>query len=152
MASRKISSLLSHIFSVACLPRLLRHFGPGLQTSSNDPQYSRYCIEQRKGNFHNSVRGLRTTTISMDSFQLSPNAGNVSSMPTLCAPQAGALPYPYQAESIYVSVPVHTPRDRDDDVSALNKSAPTRESPSKRKGCVHSRPSGQWSSQKRRNP
>lgn len=72
-----------------------------LYTSPNDPQFGRR-IEQ-KGNFNNSVRNFKILQISMDSFQLSPNAWNVFSMYVYPLYSTGwfSLPPPHQAISIW---------------------------------------------------
>lgn len=70
-----------------------------LYTSPKDPQFGRR-IEQ-KGNFNNLVRNFKIMQISMDSFQLSPNAWNVFSMYVYPLYSTGwfSLPPPHQAIS-----------------------------------------------------
>lgn len=66
--------------------------------------HSTVDIEQREDNFNNSVRNFKMMKISMDTFQLSPNAWNVFSMSTLSTVLVGSLcllPTSYKHLTVY---------------------------------------------------
>lgn len=81
--------------------------------------HSTVDIEQ-KGNFNNSVRNSKMMNISMDTFQLSPDAWNVFSMSTLSTLLVGSLCLlPTSYKHLNVSMPVDIPEDGGDENDGL---------------------------------